>query len=164
MGLFGKLAKDILRQVMNDGTDSRYERNNNHSQQEYENSYSPEPTYPKGMNTGCSWGDIMPDEENQYNFDGKYYEYFEKIYNEEFPQYNITYDKLTNRNATIFTFRSGNTPVLYVELLSSKSSAKKFRAECAKYGIAYLRFYFDKHDWWNTRSYVIMRTKMALGL
>ena len=154
MGLFEKIARDIIKQFKDDTSDSKKDNNSYYSGSRQANN----------SNTGCSWGDIMPDEENQFSFDGEYYEYFEKIYNKEFPEYDIKYEKLTNRNATIFTFIKDNDPVLYVELLSSKSSSKKFRTECAQYGISYLRFYFDKDGWWNTRSYVINRTKFALGL
>ena len=36
--------------------------------------------------SGFSWGDVMPEEENQYNFNGSFMEYFEGIFRAELPE------------------------------------------------------------------------------
>ena len=109
-------------------------------------------------------GGDMPDEENQFSFNGSYADYFDTVYKAEFPDYQIVHAPARDRLATIFTFSKDGSTALIVELLSETSSAKKLRASCAAAGIPYLRFYYDHHGWWNTRSYVVGRTKAALGI
>ena len=109
-----------------------------------------------------SWGPKKPDEENQYNFRGKYYEYFDSIYKAEFPEYDISYENIKGDRSTVFTFYKHCNKELVVELLSETSSTKKLKKECEQEGIPYLRFYYNHRGWWNTRSYVIERTKNAL--
>ena len=112
---------------------------------------------------GDSWGDVMPSEENQYSFNGTYVEYFDRVFHEEFPSYRIEHAPAPNgRRATIFTFYNAQGKALVVELMSESSEAKKLRKECAAENIPYLRFYYDHHGWWNTRSYVVKRTLAAL--
>lgn len=111
--------------------------------------------------SGRSWGDVMPAEENQYSFAGSYDQYFDNIFRSEFSQYTLY--KETDSRKTVFTFMNGNSKCLVVELLSRKSSAKKLRSDCQAEGIPYLRYYYDYHGWWNTRSYVVERTRKALG-
>ena len=112
--------------------------------------------------SGFSWGEKMPDEENQYSFNGTYVEYFDQIYKSEFPDYDVTHEKAPYREATVFTFRKDGKTALVVELLSRTSNAYKIRKDCAAAGIPYLRYYYNYHGWWNTRSYVIQRTRNAL--
>ena len=126
------------------------------------------PTGPSFTNatreSGLSWGDEMPDEENQYNFNGSPIDYFNYIYSQEFPQYRIEHENLQRYSATVFTFWDGDRKALIVELLPGKSAAKKLREECRAAGMPYIRFYYSHPGWWNTRSYVIGRTRDALGI
>ncbi len=112
--------------------------------------------------SGVSWGENMPAEENQFNSGLKYYEYFEKIYREEFPEYQVTKEFPYGEGRCIFTFISGSRIALKVEVMSQRCSVYKLRNDCRSNGIGYTRFYHDHHGWWNTRSYVIERTRNAI--
>ena len=113
--------------------------------------------------SGDSWGPEMPDEPNQFNYDGTYLEYFTEIFETEFPEYRIeSLSSAANKPVTVFTFWKGDEKALVVELMPQSSEARKQRTDCAKLGIPYLRYYYDHDGWWNTRSYVIRRTKAAL--
>ena len=114
--------------------------------------------------SGFSWGPVMPDEENQFNFGGAYHDYFERIYRAEFPAYQLDKQFSPNGRATVFTFFKDGRKVLAVEVISEKSSPYKLRRSCQAEGVAYLRFYYDHDGWWNTRRYVVERTGKALGL
>lgn len=116
-------------------------------------SYGDEPS-------GRSWGPVMPAEENQFNFNGSHIEYFEGIFRSEFPQYSI--EKVIEGRATVFTFMDGGSKALVVELLNSSSGRTKLRDECRRTRVPYLRYYYDHHGWWNTKSYVIDRTRKAI--
>ena len=48
--------------------------------------------------------------------------------------------------------------------MSENSEANKLRSACRAQGLPYVRFYYDHDGWWNTRSYVVSRTRAALGL
>ena len=61
MGLFEKIARDIIKQFKDDTSDSKKDNNSYYSGSRQANN----------SNTGCSWGDIMPDEENQFSFELK---------------------------------------------------------------------------------------------
>ena len=113
--------------------------------------------------SGFSWGPVMPNEENQFNFNGTYIEYFETVFRENFPEYQITKELRSGTKAAVFTFRSGGETALIVELLSQGSDANRIRKQCRANGIAYLRYYYDHDGWWNTKAYVIERTRGALG-
>ncbi len=113
--------------------------------------------------SGESYGPRMPAEENQFNFNGTYIEYFEKIFREDFPEYRVEKEKSRySGKITIYTFYSGAKKVLVLELMSSSSESKKLRENCAKQGIPYLRYYYDYDGWWNTRAYVVRRTRQAI--
>ena len=111
---------------------------------------------------GFSWGPVMPDEPNQYNFNGTYKEYFRDVFSSTYSSYRIEESEAYNGRGTIFTFWEGDKKALVVELLSRKSSVCKLREDCQKAHIPYLRFYYDYDGWWNTREYVIQRTRVAL--
>lgn len=113
--------------------------------------------------SGVSWGDTMPAEENQFSFSGSYGDYFMKVYREEFPDYTVEYEAIGGGRAGVITFTQGGAVKLKVELLSQSSGAYKLRQDCRKSGTPYLRFYYNHHGWWNTRSYVTERTRTALG-
>ena len=113
--------------------------------------------------SGDSWGPEMPDEPNQFNYSGTYLEYFTEIFQTEFPEYRVARAVGTSRKpVTVFTFWNGDAKALVVELMPQSSAAKKLRRDCADLGIPYLRYYYDHDGWWNTRSYVIRRTRAAL--
>ena len=109
------------------------------------------------------WGDTMPAEENQFSFAGTYVQYFETVFCEAFPAYRLVTAAGADRRSTVITFWQDNRQALVVELKSEKSSAQKLRRDCAAAGIPYLRFYYDHHGWWNTRTYVVERTRRALN-
>ena len=113
--------------------------------------------------SGFSWCPVMPDEPNQYNFDGTYKQYFESIFKSEFGSYKITREKGYGGNTTVYRFYEGEAQALVVELMPSKSSSKVLREKCRRQGIPYLRFYIDYEGWWNTKAYVIARMNAAVG-
>ena len=181
MGLFKKLAKDVFNQVVSDvkgqmsyynGSNSGSDHNasiNNNSNSNYNSGYGSN-YYQQGQTSqnvsspsGFSWGEVMPDEENQFNYNGPFTEYFEKIFTEEFPEYEISWNKPENSRSYIFSFYLYGDKKLIVEIMPCTSSAKALRERCHDAGMPYLRFYYDRHGWWNTRAYVIERTKKALG-
>ena len=111
---------------------------------------------------GRSWGPTMPEEENQYNYSGSFIQYFEHVFSEDFPAYEVSRAQGYNAKSTVFTFRRGGMDVLIVELLSAKSDYRALRKKCRAAGLPYLRFYYDYDGWWNTRSYVTGRIREAL--
>ncbi|MBO4579637.1 MAG: hypothetical protein J5715_05740 [Clostridiales bacterium] len=114
--------------------------------------------------SGFSWGEEMPAEENQYNFSGTYRDYFEMIFREDFADLSVAKEipeKFPRR--TTYRLSRGGAVALVVELLPDTSSTKKLRNECASQGIPYVRFYYDHDGWWNTRAYVVDRIRKALG-
>lgn len=114
--------------------------------------------------SGFSWGEEMPDEPNQFNYGGPYTAYFEEIFRTEFPEYRVEKkDAYGNAVRVVYTFYEGTRKALVVELMGKSCSAKKTRADCAKEGTPYLRYYYNYDGWWNTRAYVIQRTRGALG-
>lgn len=113
--------------------------------------------------SGFSWGETMPDEENQYNFNGTYIEYFDQIFKNEFSEYRVEQESLRKGKITVFTFWKDSTKALVVELLSENSQAENTRFQCIREKIPYTRFYYNHHGWWNTKAYVIKRTRDALN-
>ena len=114
--------------------------------------------------SGFSWGEDMPAEENQYNFNGSYLAYFDMVFSREFPQFRITRETPAKGRSTVYSFWQGERKVLVAELMSERSEANKLRNACRAQGMPYVRFYYDHDGWWNTRSYVVQRTRAALGL
>lgn len=176
MGLFSKLLgenselggliKDVANAIKQESvnlheneqteTETTYHSDSNENIEVYEEGSEPAPS-------GFSWGPVMPDEENQYNFNGTYKEYFDYVFRSEFPSYHIQSVDVNNGRTTVFTFWEGDKKALVVELLSRKSSVYKLRADCKAEGIPYLRYYYDYDGWWNTREYVKVRTRGALN-
>ena len=113
--------------------------------------------------SGFSWGRKMPAEENQYNYNGSFDSYFEKIFREEFGNYRLERTDIPGSKRIVYAFYDGERKVLVIELMSQSSVAKKLRRDCEAAGIPYLRFYYDHEGWWNTRNYVITRMRNALG-
>lgn len=114
--------------------------------------------------SGDSWGPRMPDEPNQYNSGRPYHDYFSRVFAEAFPSYQIDKKMMIGERGYIYTFTQAGATKLVVEVISARSSVYKVRNDCRKQGIPYIRFYHDYHGWWNTKSYVIRRTKEALGI
>ena len=113
--------------------------------------------------SGDSWGEEMPAEENQFNFNGTYEQYFEGIFRSEFASYRIEKEVVARgHRRLIFRFFEGDRNALVVEIMPSVSESKKLRSDCRAQGIPYLRYYHDHEGWWNTRSYVVRRTSEAL--
>ena len=132
------------------------------SAEEPQNQYASAPEEATGP-SGFSWGPVMPAEENQYNFNGPYTAYFEKIFHEEFQDLTFERKDPKGQHAIIYTFFGAAGKARVIELLSSSSEAKKVRENCHREGTPYLRFYIDYEGWWNTKAYVIDRMQKALG-
>ena len=109
------------------------------------------------------WYRTVPQEECQYNYNGTFIEYFDMIFREDFPEYNVKFTVVEEGRRYLYTFTK-HGPALVVELMTEKSAADKLRRECMKTGVPYLRFYFDHEGWWNTRAYVKERVKKALKI
>ena len=112
---------------------------------------------------GNSWGEFMPDEENQYNYPGTYLEYFDHIFRDDFPEYETVREPGRSSRSYVYTLRSGGLDLIKIELLHDSSSAYKLRRDCAAIGLPYLRFYYDHDGWWNTRTYVRERVRNTIG-
>ena len=112
--------------------------------------------------SGFSWGEDMPAEENQYSFQGDYRSYFDMVFSQEFSQYRITRETPKKGHSTVYSFWLGERKALVAELMSDRSEANALRSDCRARGIPYVRFYYDHDGWWNTRSYVAQRTRAAL--
>ena len=176
MGLFSKLlggAKDIsLEKVLKTVTEAADKLSQNSGDNSFSESHAEDIP-----DSGFSWGEKMPAEENQYNFSGNYVKYFNHVFTEDFPGYDISYEQPPKSSSTVFTFRQASRRVLVV---SADMKDIRFPAglraiaragagvnnipldRCAEEGIPYLRFYYNHHGWWNTRAYVDHRTRSAL--
>ena len=139
---------------------------------------SPKPAAPKPVETSYTaaaepeqersdalWGELMPKDENQFAFKGTYKEYFEKIFREEFSEYNFMLSHPKYYSSDIYTFSQGVDRKLVIELMKKSCEAQALRRETLREGIAYLRFYVDCSDqgWWNARTYVVGRIREALN-
>lgn len=169
MGLFSKFLGDLNRQIANNLTNEVIKKTehqtNTSSHAQTEDAWSSqEESSKKTGPSGFSWGPDMPEEENQYSYDGNYIDYFMNIYRSEFPEYRISCTPSGNMQYALIVFSQNDRTALIVELLSKSSSVKKWRNNCRKSGIPYLRYYHNVDGWWNTRSYVITRTRSALSV
>ncbi len=113
--------------------------------------------------SGESWGEEMPAEPNQFNSGLRFDQYFEGIFRTEFADYTLQREDFQDGKRVVFTFVKDGRKALVVELLGKNSSAVKIRKICRGQGIPYLRYYYDYDGWWNTRAYVIKRTRAALA-
>ena len=118
---------------------------------------------------GISWGEQMPQEENQFNSGKPYDQYFYDIYTENFPTYRITCESFRSYDyeCTRITFYNGEIEELDVIIRSDKDPDDvdwPTRHRCKCNGIPFLRFYYDHDGWWNTKKYVLNRTRNALGM
>lgn len=167
--LFGAANEQIARNIANDAAKKLQGNFQNNTQPSAQPSAQPAPAKAAAQNTvptgpsGFSWGPVMPDEENQYNFNGTYLQYFDSIFLSEFSDYDIKLDYGKYTRMPYFSFFRNGKCALVVELFSKKSAAKKMRNDCRKVGIPYLRYYIDVEGWWNTKKYVIQRTRNALS-
>ncbi len=75
----------------------------------------------------------------------------------------VTMDLGKYTHLPYYSFIKNGKCALVVELFSGKSAAKKLREDCRRAGIPYLRYYIDVEGWWNTKKYVIERTRNALS-
>ena len=170
MGLFSKLFNKTIEDAAESmfGSEKHYFDNLREDDKPEPVSQKSSAAPPKGQppSGNMPWGDIMPAEENQYSFGGSYIQYFEKVFSEEFPNYQISYEIDEDRYtpATVFTFANAGRTALIVEIMSERSSSRKLRNKCRNEGTPYLRFYYDHHGWWNARSYVAGRVRGALSV
>jgi hypothetical protein len=111
---------------------------------------------------GDTWYDHVPAEENQYNYNGPYLEYFEKIFREDFPEYTFERIETEEFRRYVYALKKDELIAIVVELMTENSSVNRVRKECLKSGTAYVRFYFDHEGWWNTRAYVVDRIKSLM--
>ena len=160
MGLFNKLLdglgvdSEAAKKVVDSLIDSAKEQNR---QREERAAYAE--SIPA---SGDSWGEEMPSEENQYNYNGTYIQYFENIFRTDFPELTFEKQELPGTRRSVYTFYSGASKALILELMNEASSAGKIRYDAGRENIPYVRFYYDHEGWWNTRSYVTRRIREAL--
>ena len=176
MGLFDKLFADKnvesalnkmkeAAQELKDAADKRqFEKPAQHTAQPRPAAQqsAPAPAPAPVYSDGDSFYDNIPAEENQYNFNGTYIQYFEKIFREDFGAYTFTSAPGSNSFSPIYTFFRDGAKVLIGELKSESSEAQRFRRAAEAEGVPYLRFYYDHSGWWNTRKYVTERIGKVL--
>ena len=179
MGLFSKLINDVkkgdlnsLKNTVQQIADNAYDAVNNavegkptqHTAQSAPQQAAPQQGgwQPPADPSGDSWGPRMPNEPNQFNFNGNYVQYFESVLREEFGAYAVHTDASEMDRRTVFTLTGAAGKALVIEVMTENSEARKIRRTCEKEGVPYLRFYFDHDGWWNTRSYVTRRIRAAL--
>ncbi len=124
-----------------------------------------QPQQPQYDDEDLSEWEKIPSEECQYNYSGSFEQYFEHVFAEDFPGYRVEkayVNKPDYKKRVAYSFYNGASKVLVIELMPESSEAKKFREDCKKAGVSYLRFYYDHEGWWNTRSYVTSRIKAVL--
>ena len=111
------------------------------------------------------WGPVMPREENQYNCGLNFEDYFSRLFDEEFPDYQVTREPIKSaRPGFRYTFTRNGLIKLYVDVISDTVSTHAFAAECRRKGIPHMNFYYNHHGWWNTRTYVTSRVRTAVGV
>lgn len=159
--LLGKAGSELgLDKLVKTVTDAAHQAAGNTPKPETHRPAEPRPAAPTPL--GRSWGETMPAEENQFNYNGTYDQYFEEIFRAEFPSYRLERQDVPGGRRVIFTFWDGARKALVVELLNQSSDSQKLRRDCRVTGVPYLRYYYDHEGWWNTRSYVVDRTRKAL--
>ena len=159
-----KAAKDLFTSIFGNNENQPQNTEKPKEEQPAQPSNEPAPSAHASGPSGFSWGETMPNEPNQYNYNGSYWAYFEEIFRTEFPEYRVEIkDAYGDRKRILYTFYDGARKALVVELMGRSCSAKKTRSDCRLQGIPYLRYYYDYDGWWNTRAYVIQRTRGALS-
>ena len=119
---------------------------------------------PASAPSGLPWGgEVPPEEENSFTYQGTYLEYFTYVFREEFPDYTLDIEQYNNGKRAVVRFMKDGVCALVTELLNSSSGVFKLRRDTLRAGIPYLRYYYDHEGWWNTRSYVTERTRAALN-
>ena len=157
-------VKGAVNEVVGEANSLINDARNNAMQQQQRPQQPPQQRQPQQAISGFSWGEFMPDEENQYNYNGSYIDYFRHVFQEDFPEYAVTMEPGLNDRSPIFVFHSGGRQALIVELKSENSCAQRIRRSCAASGIPYLRFYYNHDGWWNTRAYIRARVSRALNM
>ncbi|MBO4749921.1 MAG: hypothetical protein IJL09_00640 [Lachnospiraceae bacterium] len=174
--LFGSAGNDVLKQIkeaaesvakeasdaINNVTNQSSSSSSNASKPQTGSAATIQPT--QADESGDSWGPEMPEEENQFNSGKTYQQYFMDVYRETFPEYDLAQEAIRNGSATLITFTKMGSKALVVELMPGTSEAQSIRRKCISEGTPYLRFYYNHEGWWNTKSYVVRRTKEALKL
>ena len=151
-----KAAKDLLSKLFENASSKKPDAST-----EQEPAPAAAESKPEQSEAPCG----VPEEENQYNYNGTYEQYFEHVFASDFPAYRFekSYIDDYGKHRVIYTFFSGAAKSLVIELMTESSEAVKFRNDCVKSGVPYLRFYYDHEGWWNTRSYVSERIRGALN-
>lgn len=160
-----KTALDLLKNLMNSDKkgDKKEEAKPAEANEPIQQSQpAPEDDYEPGP-SGFSWGERMPDEENQYNYNGNFRQYFEHIFRDDFPQYKVSTEVCSGGKRVIYTLLDSDKTVCVVEVMHAGSDSKKLRERCRLNGVPYCRFYHNYHGWWNTRKYVVTRINEAIG-
>ena len=158
-----KAAKDLLNGLVNAYT-SNSQNQERTAPDAPSRSFAPQArTVSQDAPSGFSWGEEMPAEENQYNYNGTFWEYFENVFRTDFAELRFEKNVVTPSSRIIYTLYSGASKVLAVELMSERCSAYKFRNDCKREGLPYVRFYIDHDAWWNTRAYVVSRMRGAMN-
>ena len=143
-------------------TDNQSSPNQGSSFSSYASPSYQQNSYEEEGPSGFSWGDRMPQEENQYNYPGNYVQYFAHIFQEDFPGYEAMNQPDPKGKATVFTLYNSGRKALVVELKSENSESNRLRRACQMEGTPYLRFYYDHDGCWNTREYVVTRVRSVL--
>ena len=167
MSLLKKLIRSVIssevRQEVQKQTGSEPWNQSSRRREPWEQSAPKPRSASSSAPSGESWGPDMPSEPNQFNSGLTYSRYFQKIFCENYPSYQLERDdRPYGRDTTVFTFWSGNCKALVVEIKSEKDASHRLRSECAGAGVPYLCFYHNHYGWWNTKSYVIKRVSAAL--
>ncbi len=176
MGFFSRLIKNVAGQVAEDAAVDAIHKAQRDAYKNAQNqgvSNAPRPAAPAAAPSapapepdepsGFSWGPNMPSEPNQYNSGMPYEMYFTGIFQTNFTDYDVRIGRAEYTGKPLYTFVKNGRVALVVELFSEKSCAKKTRSDCQAKNIPYLRYYIDHEGWWNTREYVITRTRNALA-
>ena len=159
-----KTAAELLNSLFANAKDNKSNEQKPQNTQP-QNTAPAQPKHPEYDPDLSEWEQI-PAEECQYNYGGDFEQYFEHVFAEDFPAYRTEkayVNKPDYKKRVAYTFYSGASKVLVVELMPEGSEAKKFREDTRKSGVSYLRFYYDHEGWWNKRSYVTGRIKAVLG-
>ncbi len=158
-----KAAKDLLNGLVNAYTSESQNRGNAAHEAPNRSAAPQARDTDRPAPSGFSWGEVMPAEENQYNYNGTFWQYFENLFRTDFPDLRYEKNVITPDRRITYTFYSGGARLLAVELMSQRCSAYKFRSDCEREGLPYLRFYIDHDGWWNTRAYVVSRMRGAMN-
>ncbi|MBP5230809.1 MAG: hypothetical protein ILO68_03690, partial [Clostridia bacterium] len=102
-----KAAKDLLEGLFGNQSKPAAQPSEPKPQQNAAPSRDPEPAAEPTGPSGFSWGEVMPNEPNQYNYGGAFWQYFEEIFREDFPAYRINKQVPQELKRFVYTFYDG---------------------------------------------------------